>query len=221
MKRFFMCLANSKKHGERCIAGIELENRNGAFYVLKNSDGEPKWIRPVSITPNGEVASKLVDYIQLKDIVEIDVTRNCPIKHQSENVFFDKKTIKVVKHVNKNLDNLVTQKDTLFGNNSNAVSSDDIATLTYSLLLIKVEKPKVHLKVWEDKVSLRKHWAFRLEFLHRNISYDLPLTDIAFEREYLQDNTILETATDIYLTVSLGTLYEKKYYKLVAGVIYR
>ncbi|MFO7906187.1 MAG: hypothetical protein R6U98_26250, partial [Pirellulaceae bacterium] len=45
----FICLANSRKHGGRCIAGIE--RRSG------------KWIRPVSDLDDGRVArpTRLVD----------------------------------------------------------------------------------------------------------------------------------------------------------------
>ena len=48
MKAIFICLANSKKYGERCIAGIELtKGANGNLTVVKEN-GRPKWIRPVS-----------------------------------------------------------------------------------------------------------------------------------------------------------------------------
>ncbi|RUR75786.1 hypothetical protein ACF3DV_28700 [Chlorogloeopsis fritschii PCC 9212] len=63
-----ICLANSKKYGDRCIAGIE------------NSTG--KWIRPVTNLEHGQVPKEmcLVDNEEprLLDILEIPLLDTCP-----------------------------------------------------------------------------------------------------------------------------------------------
>jgi hypothetical protein len=35
MKTLFICLANSKKFGERCIAGIEVRKTGSTYYPIK------------------------------------------------------------------------------------------------------------------------------------------------------------------------------------------
>jgi hypothetical protein len=60
----------------------------------------------------------------------------------------------------------------------------------------------------------------RLQFKYSDTAYDLPITDINFADKYHKDNKILEQSTDIYLTISLGIVFEGWYYKLVAGIIY-
>ena len=48
MDKLILCLANSYKHGGRCIAGIEVSLQEGQLSINKSSYGIPIWIRPVS-----------------------------------------------------------------------------------------------------------------------------------------------------------------------------
>ncbi len=45
MMKYFVCLANSRKYSERCIAGIELAFNNPGYRILW-MNGKPCWIRP-------------------------------------------------------------------------------------------------------------------------------------------------------------------------------
>ena len=82
----FICLANSKKYNQRCIAGIELKKslRKGYKYQIVKQDDNPVWIRPVSTSEQGEVSSELVDHVNLLDIVEVNVRAVAPQGYQSE-----------------------------------------------------------------------------------------------------------------------------------------
>lgn len=42
-----LCLANSYKHGGRCIAGIEVTLDNKGYSIVRDVNGVPKWVRPV------------------------------------------------------------------------------------------------------------------------------------------------------------------------------
>src|ERR1039458_10354000 len=87
----FICLANSYKEGGRCVAGTELDADNKPVML----NGAAKWIRPVcNNTPHGEIPGKLVESFQLLDIIELEVTAGQPQGYQSENFFFNEKTIK-------------------------------------------------------------------------------------------------------------------------------
>ncbi len=95
MKKLFICLANSKKYNQRCIAGIELEKstRKGFKYQIVKRNSRPVWMRPVSGSEHGEIDAEFVDHIKLLDIVEINVTAPAPQGYQSENVQFDNRPL--------------------------------------------------------------------------------------------------------------------------------
>ena len=96
MKRLFICLANSMKYGERCIAGIEVKKRpNDTFSVVKKNDKQLQWLRPVTSSEYGQVSRELVENIQLLDICEIETIKNCPKGYQSENITFIPNSLKV------------------------------------------------------------------------------------------------------------------------------
>ena len=71
-----VCLANSRKHHGRCIAGKNTENR--------------KWIRPISSRPNGEGSEHERQYIdgsdpRVMDIMDVALLDPKPDSYQQEN----------------------------------------------------------------------------------------------------------------------------------------
>lgn len=210
----FVCLANSFKEGGRCIAGIEL-NRNN---VPKKVDGVPKWIRPICETEHGEVPTHLVSCINILDIVEIDVTGQPEEKdYQSENVFFDEDSIGVIGSLESSqIEELCDDRNLIFGNRGKAVSSEAIDSLTYSLMLIKVDVFEITQKTYDDKPNRPQT---RLVFTYHNHEYDLPITDPVFLHKYQFNANCVEQDSALFVTVSLGVEWKGWYYKLVAGVI--
>lgn len=54
MKKLFICLANSAKYKERCIAGIEVTKRpNDKYSVIKKNPKQLQWLRPVTSAQYG------------------------------------------------------------------------------------------------------------------------------------------------------------------------
>ncbi|MCB0212866.1 MAG: hypothetical protein KDJ52_26220 [Anaerolineae bacterium] len=221
MKKLFICLANSKKYNQRCIAGIELEksSRKGYRYQIAKRAGNPIWIRPVSDNEHGEVASELVDHINLLDIVEINVTAAPPQSYQSENMLLNNRRLQVVDTINKIetlIDKLLTtDTSTLFGNTGKSVHVDEIENVNHSLVLIKPTNIHVY-----QKVSFKENRQIRAMFTYDTTRYDLPVTDIDFEEKFNQDPNILQACTHIYFTVSLGIEFNEQHYKLIAGIVY-
>jgi hypothetical protein len=220
MKTYFVCLANSKKYGERCIAGIELlKNESGDFTPLL-IDSRPKWVRPVSGDINGQVPSELVKGIALFDIVEIEILERKPLRYQSENTSFEPNSIKVVGKYDK-LDFfetlLVEHPMCIFGNRGKALDEQSMQHIHRSLILVKVSQAIVHVKFERFK------YHFRLQFLHNNVKYDLPITDVDYIDKYLETNKDFNSSKkiekDVFLTISLGIVFEGWYYKLVAGIL--
>lgn len=220
MKKNLICLANSKKYTERCIAGIELANssRLGYRYEIVKRRDNPVWIRPVSDSEHGEIASQLVDHINLLDVVEIKFPTAHPQGYQSENVLFDDLYLKVVDNVDKCcslLDKLLAvDEPTLFGNKGRAVRAEDVAQLNRSLVFIKPADAQVY-----ETTSSAGNPQIRASFVYNDVSYDLPVTDIDFSERFGQDPQILQPCTQVYFTVSLGIEFEGWHYKLVAGIV--
>ncbi len=78
-----VCLANSRKYSERCVAGLEVEGTQ-----LSN------WVRPVSRLPMGELGlseRKLTDGSDpaLLDILEVPLLGLRPLGCQTENHLID------------------------------------------------------------------------------------------------------------------------------------
>lgn len=142
MKTTFICLANSKKHGERCIAGIELEkNGSNQWREIRNEDGFPKWIRPISDSEYGQVEASLVKDIHIFDIVEIDLIQRMPNGYQSENVLFDTSSLQIIESIKPKkttLERLIcTDNDCLFENRGKAICVEKIHLVKNSLCLIR------------------------------------------------------------------------------------
>lgn len=78
-----VCLANSRKHSGRCVAGKE---------VLK--EGYGKWIRPISARPSAEISEEERRYengesAKVLDIIRIPLIAATPQLYQSENYVID------------------------------------------------------------------------------------------------------------------------------------
>lgn len=230
----FVCLANSYKHGGRCIAGIQLDNSNQPII----SNGRPVWIRPVGLANHGEVPTHVVSSFNLMDIVQVDVTGKHPDGHQSENVTFTPASLAKIGDFGKQqLDSLCDVTPTIFGNRGKAVSPDAIANLKYSLMLIKISDGQIDLVTYPDrpdKPQVRLKFTYNGKnstlaapippglsaFCKKANEYNLPITDPAFLNRYANAPNILAGIPFCYLCLSLGTIHEEWYSKLVAGVIF-
>jgi len=217
MNTYFLCLANSYKHDNRCLAGVEVQRNTSGFALIKDDWGHPIWFRPISkqldtgAIPNEEALS-----IALFDVVEATDISRCPDGAQVENHYY--KTLSVVDHMEPTtsvLDELSkTNRRVLFGNTFSSISHEQYESLDYSILMIKATHVRCYLKERTDKQPQP-----RIKFEYRNIQYDFPVTDPDF-RHMMESNLEKVNSSDTYyLALSLGIICEDKHYKLVAGVI--
>jgi len=215
MKTLFICLANSKKFGERCIAGIEVKKTGGAYQPVEK-EGKPKWLRPISKFQHGAVGENLVGGFNLMDIIEIDVEEFCPYGYQSENATFKSESIKKIGNIGlseKKLDRLIDmEQNYLFGNRGRAVLEDVIDAVDRSLTLIKVTDFQVNKRDSDGQL--------RIDFEFNYNRYDLPITDIDFIQKYSENEALLDNTNCLYLAISLGILHNGWHSKLIAGVLY-
>ncbi|RMG87809.1 MAG: hypothetical protein D6714_01605 [Bacteroidetes bacterium] len=218
MKKTFICLANSKKYGARCIAGIEVIPKPTGGWKIVRLNSHPKWVRPVSNGPHGEVSANEAAAIKLLDVVEFEALRPYPNGYQTENVLFRKGSLRrlgAVSAKEKAMSVLSDKTATMiFGEDPRRVPTSDIQHYQHSLLLARLDAIQIYYPVEYKTMSPRA------KILFRGRKYDLPVTDIQTILALYEKPDLLSEYGHIYGTFSLGMAFEGYHYKILAGLIY-
>ncbi len=206
-----LVLANSKKSGGRCLAGIPVDGGS--------------WIRPVSTTHGGEISTQLCsrgsanDPLRPLDVISIDIGEKLPAIHQNENVAFVESSIRytytatpeesggILKSLSKSMPWFLTNPTTKIDASSYLVSGAP----TESLALIEVQDLVIETNIYGKRRAL---------FRFNEIDWDLPMTDEHFPSEVV-------AIPNAFLCLSIGEAYVPPqetsghpwHYKLVAGII--
>lgn len=215
MRKTFICLANSKKYGGRCLAGIEIERNptDRHLELCRDPQGRPRWVRPVSRTEHGEIPHTQSQHLQLLDF---EAQAPCPDGCQTENVWYAGKIFEKSGFLNlkpPNLDQLADDRPTLLGNLEKSVSMAEAAVLDHSIALIKPELPSVRF----HEIGATH---LRVMFGYRATRFDLPVTDFDFYLRWVDEPQLLAAAGHIYFCVSVSKEYEGRLHKLVAGILW-
>ena len=206
-----LCLANSRKEGNRCVAGLR---------------GDGTWLRPVSTPQGGALTNTQLMLAEVGrpveplDIVGVPVVGPAPFSYQPENwLIADRpwrhlRTVEVA-DVWELFELAEYSESALFGTpcaelNSLEVPEDGIED---SLALLRVEHPTF---------DLRQRWGkgaqTRARFEYARVEYDLSVT---FAHDLGSDVAGRQSAANWWFTVSLGdALLHHGYFwhhKLIAG----
>ncbi len=216
-----VCLANSRKMSERCVAGKEW-----------TADGRGSWIRPVGDRPTGELLPRERRYKdgsepQILNIIDVPIKAAQPRTFHSENWLLEPRCRwSRVGHAKwADLNRLVDDPAVLWLNSSStrAGLNDRVAAsaahcLSTSLYLLHPKS--LTLRVFapaEDLGRLRR--KVQAEFVHRGTEYRFWVTDPIIERKYLANEDGEYNVPECFITVSLGEPHKGDCYKLVAAVI--
>ena len=217
MENFFICLANSYKRGGRCVAGIEVsKNECGEWTVVRNPDGTPRWIRPVSYAAFGEIFNYEAKDIDLFSIVKITDISPCPDKAHAENVHYKRMECLGKMALSTDFLNQLTDKihETVFYNYERTISHETFNNGNYSLMFIRPQKVHVYIdNRWEKP-------KYRMRVQHLGKYYDMPITDPAYLHQLENNPQNTGELTGVYLTLSLGLEYQNQHHKLIAGVFF-
>ena len=209
-RKRIVCLANSRKTGGRCVAGIELfaGGRAGA------------WVRPVSARETQEVSDEERQYEdgsepQLLDIIDVPVLHAQPTDYQKENWLLDPayRWEKVGELASRDLAALTDPVEQLWTNRySTRTGLNDRMPPTFaraaasSLRLIRVGR--LGIAVSQPGLEFgREQQRVQGRFRHAGADYWIYVTDPVFEGQYLGRPNGEYTAGGCYLTISFGEPY--------------
>jgi len=211
-----LCLANSIKHGGRCVAGLRVDTGG--------------WIRPVPTEDGGEL--KETHYIteeqhepESHDTIRIQIKEHCPKSYHPENWLIANKQWELIDgeptEDNESLiSDAVMEGSEIFGNKNTSIKLEEVreSPLSNSLALVSPSEPRIRTKEYEEG-SEKVRATFHLE----GEKYNLPVTDPGlrgYDIDYRPDE---ETDEEVLFTLSLGEPYadeegDIKCYKIVADV---
>ncbi len=217
-----VCLANSRKHSGRCIAGKE---------VLAKGYGN--WIRPVSARSSGEISEEERRYEngvlpEVLDIISIPIVGAMPQLYQSENYLIDAGCYWVKKgrlswaDIKEFVDKPVplwTSNDSTYYGLNDRVKVPIAAKLPNSLMLIAPEDLTIKVLTEGGEFGNPRR-RVRADFKHAGTSYSLIVTDPVAEKALLARPNAEYQPKGAYLCISLGEAHtDGSCYKLVATVI--
>jgi len=225
VRKTIVCLANSRKHNGRCIAGIEIIDRR-----------PQDWVRPGSSRAGAEVSEDERRYEdgsdpRVLDMIEIPLLDAVPDGYQVENWTLDSVRYWVKKgratwaHLARIEDDASplwphAAPSTRRGMNDR-VTADDADGFDYSLRLIRVDD--LVLRVFAPGRAFgNPKRRVQGGFTYLGTEYRVWVTDPVIEREYLAKDDGDHGLGECYLTMSLGERADDGYcYKLIAAVISR
>lgn len=218
MDKHFICLANSYKHGGRCIAGIEVDPQaDGSLVVVRHDNGRPRWIRPVSMSANGEIPNHLAESFKIFSLVKLYDVEPCPDKAHTEDVHCSRMEICPfeISPTKAFLDQLIdTYHQAIFYYKGKAIPATMIDRLDYSLMLIHPENAMAYCD------EERENSKYRIMFTYFGSNYDFPITDPVFLEQFKKSPDSYTDLNGVYLVLSLGMEFEGFHFKLAATVVF-
>ncbi|GAA0528992.1 hypothetical protein A8924_1273 [Saccharopolyspora erythraea NRRL 2338] len=217
--KVLVCLANSRKNNERCVAGIEVVN------------GWKRWIRPVSDRPGQGVSVVERQYQggaepQVLDNISVPLLGPQPDGFQRENWLLDS-TVRWQKVGRIGWSELCTLEQLpeslwINGHHSSTGMNDRVPTgqgrlVEDSLKLIRVDSVKIQVMPW----STNEKPYVRAQFLYARYAYALRVTDPVYEKNFHDRGPGEYRLGESFLTVSLAEEFQGYFYKLAAAIVER
>jgi hypothetical protein len=217
MDAYFVCLANSLKRGGRCIAGVEVTIDDAKNWtVVRKADGSPKWIRPIDETTEfGEIRIGEAQFIPLLSVVRLKSIVPIPNQAHTEDVHYTMmQVVGKVKASDEVLQQFVDNiHQVVFYGTDRAIDIPTYAAGDHSLMSVRADEAEIVADVREDKTR------YRMLMGYRGVTYDLSVTDPYYIELLNEKRVNIGKQPDVYVTLSLGLVYEERHHKLIAAVI--
>ncbi|MFE9747316.1 hypothetical protein ACFYOT_20630 [Saccharothrix saharensis] len=220
--KLMVCLANSRKHHGRCVAGIVI------------GSGGADWVRPVGARPGHEVLASERHYDggvepQVGDLVSVPLVKWRPFGVHRENWLFDPAVRwRRVGRIGWNeLSGFAEHPGKLWVNGhhtwaglNNRVPVEQQGRVLDSLKFIRVAGVMVEVGPAHPSAESRLP-VVRARFNYAGWAYALKVTDPVYEVEFRAKGFGRYRLGESLLTVSLGEEYKGNFYKLVAAIVER
>jgi hypothetical protein len=220
LRKTIVCLANSYKHGGRCIAGIDIH------------DGQ--WIRLHGNSADGSLCA--CEYVlddgsepRLLDVIEVEVHYAIRSQSHPEDWQIAPSRWRLVERGATErqwagLTNEKTKSKGILRDHRDRIATWELKYKPLKSSLCLICPSEIYWWIREDK-GKRKYRAL---FHHKYVTYDFALTDPRWldQLKLLPDgiyphSTFAGTTSETWLTISISEPYFGFHYKLVAGVIVR
>lgn len=217
-----ICLANSRKHAGRCVAG-----------KIRTGQNTGEWVRPVGTSPSREITERDRQYsdgtsAQKLDLISVSFTGPQPPCFQRENHIIDDTVYweKVGQATLADLAPLVdtplslweNDGDSSYSGTNDRVSEASLVIPRQTLYLIQPENVRITVAAEGASFGDAKR-SVRATFVYNHETYALKVTDPVVEQNYiaLADGTYHPNDMT-YFCISLGETYNNYAYKLIAAV---
>jgi hypothetical protein len=215
-----ICLANSRKHSGRCVAGIRRDGQG--------------WIRPVAKSDDGTLFQ---EHFLLKggteprlfDVIKIGLDAARPGPHHPEDWTLTRSQWVLIRRPAeekdiKSLESNLVRGAELLRNDLDRISTDDVAKRPLTSSLALVEPTTLS---WQITRSFRGNRQTRARFRVGKAFYDLSVSDPIWEYrlrdlqigDYGPEAVGLSRNQRVWLTISLTEPLGGYHYKLVAAVL--
>ncbi|GGK44939.1 dual OB domain-containing protein [Nocardia camponoti] len=215
--KLLLCLANSYKDGDRCVAGIDPETRKW-FRLVSSREGGAVHLRDRQCPAKGEP--------RLLDRLSVMLSEPCPYGFQQENWLFQggRLWVNMGRAGWDEACSLAERPDTLWLNGCHSEPGVNNCVPVARRNEVRDSLKLIHLGEVGITVSAPyegRHRA-RAKFQYNGIRHILPVTDPEFlERCKIRGAGDYRLGESL-LTVSLaGQHVDQKFHKLVAGIVQR
>jgi len=220
LRKTIVCLANSYKHGGRCIAGVSVD------------DGA--WIRLRGKAPDGALCAceySLDDGTEprLHDVIEVELHYALPSDSHPEDWQIAPTRWHLVERPASlaRVQKITAAADkgtTILRGYRDRMSEDEVKAKPLQSSLALICPTEIHWWIREDR-GKRKYRAL---FQRHHVTYDFAVTDPPWLDQLnllpagiYPHSTFANPTTETWLTISLSEAFHGWHYKLVAGVIVR
>lgn len=214
-----VCIANSRKLGGRCVAGVTLD---GQWVRPVRAGGDGELHRPDYVLDNGAEVAAL-------DVVLMELGDHVPEPHQPENWLLASSRWQFVGHLagdeaNALLRRVAAPGPSILTNRTDRLAWKHIEAMPLRTSLAIVEPDRLR---WFITTSARGTRQTRAKFRFVDEEYDLSISDPAWERRlgHLAAGIHRLTAgglngdESIFLTVSLSEPFQGSCFKLIASIV--
>lgn len=226
ISKTLICLANSVRHQERCVAGKEW------------TDGGPgEWIRPIHSAAKQEILTADQTYQgggapKPGDFFRLTLDRAYPDGNQTENHIIDQgrkweaagraSWAEIEACIDEDLEMIWTVGDSSKLGENDKISAAERQSITSSLMLVRPANFVLHVARETQKYGNKK-WRSRASFEFNGVPYHFVSTDPVIGSRYVQKWVEADyELQDVVLCISMmGTPINESTTKLVAAVLER